>query len=264
MKTEDIARVCHEANRALCISMGDNSQVQWDEAPEWQRESAIKGVAFRVANQTSTPKDQHESWVAQKIANGWIYGPVKDAQAKTHPCIAPYDQLPIAQQLKDKMFVSIVDTCLNRCNHAGKFLKSSPDKPYQRPAEDEIRSDKEIRRDLDGVLQRLKDLPASRERSLAITKLQESVMWLGMDLKRLGPSQPPEAGDAAAKAAYMRYGSVTNFKNFQGNPMPAWEDLTPTIREAWGRAINVSGNPYPASYDPTSTRVEPTADGLKL
>ena len=33
-------------------------------------------------------------------------------------------------------------------------------------------------------------LPASRERSLAITKLQEGVMWLGMDLKRLGTPNP--------------------------------------------------------------------------
>lgn len=36
----------------------------------------------------------------------------------------------------------------------------------------------------------MKTLPASRERSLAITKLQEAVMWLGMDLKRLGTPNP--------------------------------------------------------------------------
>lgn len=37
---------------------------------------------------------------------------------------------------------------------------------------------------------KLKELPASRERSLAVTKLQEAVMWLGMDLKRLGTTNP--------------------------------------------------------------------------
>ena len=53
-----------------------------------------------------------------------------------------------------------------------------------------IRSDKKLRKDLDPILQRLKNLPKSRERSLAITKLQEAIMWLGMDLKLLGDANP--------------------------------------------------------------------------
>lgn len=75
----------------------------------------------------------------------------------------------------------------------------------------EVQKDKMLRRDLDFHLQRMKELPASRERALAITKLQECIMWLGMDLKRLNE---------------------------------------PT--------------PYPSSYDPSTSKVEPTADGLKL
>lgn len=74
---------------------------------------------------------------------------------------------------------------------------------------------KQLRKDLDEVLQRLRAATVhrtSRERSLAKTKLQEAIMWLGMDLKALNP----------------------------GN------------------------NPYPSSYDPSTTKVEPTADGLKL
>ena len=51
--------------------------------------------------------------------------------------------------------------------------------------EQEIISDKELRQDTDKLIQKLKELPSSRERSLAITKLQEGVMWLGMDLKRI-------------------------------------------------------------------------------
>lgn len=77
--------------------------------------------------------------------------------------------------------------------------------------EQEVISNKELRVGLDKHLQTLKDLPKSRERSLAITKLQESVMWLGMDLKRLNEV-----------------------------------------------------NPYPDSYDPTNTKIAPTADNLKM
>jgi len=65
---------------------------------------------------------------------------------------------------------------------------------------------------LDGTLQDIKNSSrTSRERSLAITKIQEAIMWLGMDLKALRAE-----------------------------------------------------NPYPNSYKPENTIVEPTADGLKL
>lgn len=44
---------------------------------------------------------------------------------------------------------------------------------------------KELRRDIDEQIQKVKSLKASRETSLVITKLQEGVMWLGMELKRI-------------------------------------------------------------------------------
>jgi len=54
----------------------------------------------------------------------------------------------------------------------------------------EIIEDKALRRDIDALIQRVKVLPGSRERALAITKLQEGVMWLGMDLKRINEGNP--------------------------------------------------------------------------
>lgn len=56
--------------------------------------------------------------------------------------------------------------------------------------DEQIRADKQLRVSLDGSLQILKVLESSRERSLAITKVQEAIMWLGMDLKRLGTPTP--------------------------------------------------------------------------
>ncbi len=56
--------------------------------------------------------------------------------------------------------------------------------------EDEITENKALRRDTDAIIQRVKALPSSRERSLTITKLQEGVMWLGMDLKRINELDP--------------------------------------------------------------------------
>jgi hypothetical protein len=64
--------------------------------------------------------------------------------------------------------------------------------------EEEVTKNKKLRKDTDDIIQRIKELPCSRERSLAITKLQEGVMWLGMDLKRLGEDNPyPSSKDAS-------------------------------------------------------------------
>lgn len=54
----------------------------------------------------------------------------------------------------------------------------------------DVRADKQLRVNLDKQLQLLKDLPESPERSVSILKLKESIMWLGMDLKRLNEPNP--------------------------------------------------------------------------
>jgi hypothetical protein len=108
MRMAQIAIVCHEVNRAYCNSIGDFSQPSWDDAPEWQQDSAIKGVEFHIHN-NATPEQSHESWMQDKIDNGWVYGPVKDPDKKEHPCIVPYDQLPLEQRTKDYLFKAVVD-----------------------------------------------------------------------------------------------------------------------------------------------------------
>ncbi len=108
-KVYSIARVCHEANKAWCMLVGDYSQKHWDEAEEWQLESAIKGVEYRLANPSAGEDSQHNAWMEEKINNGWVYGETKDAELKTHPCIVPFDQLPTHQKKKDKLFCAIVD-----------------------------------------------------------------------------------------------------------------------------------------------------------
>lgn len=104
---EACAARCHEANRAYCQSLGDTSQPAWADAPVWQRESAIKGVEHALSG-TRNPRDSHESWLRQKEADGWKYGPVKDAEKKEHPCFVPYDELPADQQFKDVLFLETV------------------------------------------------------------------------------------------------------------------------------------------------------------
>lgn len=54
----------------------------------------------------------------------------------------------------------------------------------------EVISNKALRQEVDAIIQKAKKLPMTHERLMAITKFQEGVMWLGMDLKRLGEPNP--------------------------------------------------------------------------
>jgi hypothetical protein len=107
MIAEDIAKVAHEANRAYCETIGDFTQLPWDDAPQWQRESARMGVDLHLSGDFP-PEASHVSWMQNKLDEGWKHGPVKDPEKKEHPCIVPFDQLPREQQAKDYLFQGIV------------------------------------------------------------------------------------------------------------------------------------------------------------
>ena len=109
MKVIELAELCHEANRQYCQSIGDDSQPLWKDAPDWQKDSAINGVKFHLANPGAAPSASHDSWLAQKREEGWVYGPVKDPEKKEHPCMVEYDQLPPEQQAKDSLFIATID-----------------------------------------------------------------------------------------------------------------------------------------------------------
>lgn len=108
-----IAEVCHEANRAYCRGLGDDSQVSWADAPEWLRNSALEGAAFFHANPHAPPEVMHAQWCEQKNREGWVYGPEKDVEKKTHPSLVAFPDLPEAQQRKDFLFSAVCRALLN-------------------------------------------------------------------------------------------------------------------------------------------------------
>jgi hypothetical protein len=108
MDINKIAETAHEVCRVYCKYLGDDSQKSWGQSPQWQRDSALKGVKFSLEN-NATPEDSHKSWLKEKYDTGWVYGQTKDAERKTHPCILEYADLPEDQKVKDKFFVAIVN-----------------------------------------------------------------------------------------------------------------------------------------------------------
>lgn len=106
---DDIARICHEANRgyqAAVPTPGIPVADAWQDFPESQKAAVRSGVSKALAGET--PEQLHQSWCGFKIADGWVYGEVKDADRKTHPCLVVYAELPESQKLKDYLFQGIV------------------------------------------------------------------------------------------------------------------------------------------------------------
>lgn len=107
MTANEIAQVCHEANRGLCSILGDDTLPPWNELEETYKTSGIKGVEFALNNE-STPESQHAAWMKERLSQGWSYGPTLDRAKKIHPNLVPFHKLPKGQRLKDYLFRGIV------------------------------------------------------------------------------------------------------------------------------------------------------------
>lgn len=106
---ESIARVVHEANRALQIEQADPTipvSPSWDDLDAETRASAVDGIEGVLAG--NTPEQSHEQWMRFKVDHGWVLGPVKDEAKREHPLLVPYGELPDSQKVKDGLFVAIV------------------------------------------------------------------------------------------------------------------------------------------------------------
>jgi hypothetical protein len=106
MTPEQIAEVAHEANRAVQRINGETYvDPPWSEASE-ERRARLTAVVAR--GPAGTPRASHEVWFREKLADGWAYGPTRDNEAKIHPCMVPYDDLPESQRAKDALFLGIL------------------------------------------------------------------------------------------------------------------------------------------------------------
>lgn len=145
---EQIAEICHEANRAIQRIGGDPTpSLPWADVSAHERESAVEGVAnvsaeismaltaiaqggsgveadlwYHLAGiwtkttittyNNAQAERLHEMWMAALERDGWKLGKIKDPVAKTHPCLIPYRDLSYTQRVKDSVFVAVVRACL--------------------------------------------------------------------------------------------------------------------------------------------------------
>lgn len=118
MKSILIAAVAYAVNVAYAQSLGDDSLPAWSEAPQEHRDRILAGVQLHIDNPDTTPEQAHVQWLAAMTSQGWTYGEVKDVEAKKHPCILPFDELPQAQRSKDSIFRAVVHALKDLPDHA--------------------------------------------------------------------------------------------------------------------------------------------------
>ncbi len=110
LTVEAIGRVCYGVNKVYCESLGDFSiPWTWEDAPTALKNSVLAGAEWNLNHPGRTPEESHAQWMAYKLAEGWQCGPVKDYEQKLHPNLVPYAALPVEQQVKDRLFIAVVD-----------------------------------------------------------------------------------------------------------------------------------------------------------
>jgi len=108
MKRDKLVELCavaaHRVNAAFCAALGDHSQPDWEDLDAGRKDVTRAGVKQVLDKPEIGPAQLHLSWCQSLRKKGWRYGRVKDADAKTHPCLVDYEDLPRHQRLKDQLF----------------------------------------------------------------------------------------------------------------------------------------------------------------
>lgn len=129
---EILARAIHEEYTQHMKEQGFTphvkpSMVPWEELPEGLKESnrgqaehirvKLETVGCDIAISTDwgaplfefSPKEvellaemEHERWAEGQLRKGWKYGPTRDDEVKTHPCLIPWNELPDDEKDKDR------------------------------------------------------------------------------------------------------------------------------------------------------------------
>lgn len=74
--------------------------------------STLRSVEFVRDHPDTSAEAQHEQWLAQRLSDGWTLGEVRDEDAKTHPMLIPFADLPDYEVRKDELVTAIVKALL--------------------------------------------------------------------------------------------------------------------------------------------------------
>jgi len=118
------------------------AMVPWEELPETLKESnrsateyirvKLKAIGCDIAITTDWDAQpfklsseevellaemEHDRWVRERLARGWIYGPTKSIQKKTHPYLVPWAKLSEEAKDLDRDAVRAIPALLARARY---------------------------------------------------------------------------------------------------------------------------------------------------
>lgn len=103
-----IAAIAYALNAAYTLASRGESPPNWNDLTDEQRQGYVDGVNFILENLDAGPAAQHERWLEDKTADGWVFGEVKDEENKTDPNLIAFDNLPFEMRARDIVIFSIV------------------------------------------------------------------------------------------------------------------------------------------------------------
>ncbi len=104
-----IAEQAHEVNRAFVEATGAGDKKKpWAMLDVADRERFIRATSNALDTKVKDPAQSHKLWSDSMLRDGWKYGDEYDAEAKTHPNLKPYENLPELEKFKDVLFLSVV------------------------------------------------------------------------------------------------------------------------------------------------------------
>lgn len=82
----------------------------WDDRePEFRAQFRDIIAMMCGPDRKTDPEELHDDWVKAYEAMGWVYGPRRDAAAKTHPDMLPFGGLGWRERNKDAVFVALCE-----------------------------------------------------------------------------------------------------------------------------------------------------------
>lgn len=111
MNDEQIAALAYEARAAYDTASGTaDTPRSWEDAPAYLKASYMAAVAWARENPGASARDAHEARLKAVFLKGWTRGDVIDQEAKTHPNLVPFDELPKDQRQRDEIGMVVIQT----------------------------------------------------------------------------------------------------------------------------------------------------------
>ncbi len=132
---QELAELIHGINLLYTKTAGlPGTTVPWIAVSEGERAKFIAAVEEQIKNPSSSPENSHKRWMKSKKQDGWIFGEFNRVE-KTHPCLANYDELPLEQQIKDKLFMKLIKMMKSLVREPEQWTPKSADSTTDNPVD---------------------------------------------------------------------------------------------------------------------------------